>query len=218
MAQVKRALRFVRGHRTVATLIGVGFGNSFAFGAVLGLLVPYGVTELGLSQKDARSTLLYGATGIGVLVAGVVFVLLFRTDRVAWLTPTTLLLSSVVAAGLALVSGWVAAAVLLTVFSWSIATTINVGITYRQLAAPDDLRSSVNVLGRMIVVGWPALRRRLRRGRGRRGRRSPGLRGAAIVMAVSGTVAAVPALGPSDGSGPHGRLSESARAVCITVR
>ena len=73
MAQVERALRFVRGHRTVATLIGVGFGNSFAFGAVLGLLVPYGVTELGLAEKDARIGLLYGATGIGALVAGVVF-------------------------------------------------------------------------------------------------------------------------------------------------
>ena len=55
MAQVKRALRFVRGHRTVATLIGVGFGNSFAFGAVLGLLVPYGVTELGLSRRTPAS-------------------------------------------------------------------------------------------------------------------------------------------------------------------
>jgi hypothetical protein len=37
--------------------------------------------------------------------------------------------------------------------SWSTMTTIIVGITYRQLAAPDDLRSSVNVLGRMISWG-----------------------------------------------------------------
>jgi MFS family permease len=191
MAQVKRALGFVRAHRTVATLIGVGFGNSFAFGAVLGLLVPYGVTELGLSEKDARIGLLYGATGIGALVAGVVFARLFRTDRVRWLTPTTLLLSSVVAAGLAIASDWIAAALLLTVFSWSIATTINVGITYRQLAAPDDLRSSVNVLGRMIAWGgqpFGAACGALVAG-------AAGVplayAGAAVVMAVSGTVAAI---------------------------
>ena len=191
MAQVKRALRFVRGHRTVATLIGVGFGNSFAFGAVLGLLVPYGVTELGLSQKDARIGLLYGATGIGALVAGVVFARLFRTDRVAWLTPTTLLLSSVVAAGLAFASGWVAAAVLLTVFSWSIATTINVGITYRQLAAPDDLRSSVNVLGRMISLGGQPFRAACGAVVAGEAGIPVAYVGAAIVMAVKGTVAAV---------------------------
>ena len=191
MAQVKRALRFVRGHRTVATLIGVGFGNSFAFGAVLGLLVPYGVTELGLSQKDARIGLLYGATGIGALVAGVVFARLFRTDRARWLTPTTLLLSSVVAAGLAVASGWVVAALLLTVFSWSIATTINVGITYRQLAAPDDLRSSVNVLGRMIAWGGQPFGAAC--GAVVAGAAGVPLAyaGAAVVMAVSGTLAAV---------------------------
>ncbi|MEO7371000.1 MAG: MFS transporter, partial [Ilumatobacteraceae bacterium] len=38
-------------------------------------------------------------------------------------------------------------------FSWSIGTTVTTGITYRQLAAPDDLRSSVNVFGRMISWG-----------------------------------------------------------------
>ena len=152
-AQVGRALRFVRGQRTVATLIGVGFGNSFAFGAVLGLLVPYAVTELGLGDKDARIGLLYGATGVGALLAGMVFARLFRPERVRWLTPLTFLVSATVAAGLAVASLWVSAALLLVVFSWSISTTINVGITYRQLAAPDDLRSSVNVLGRMISWG-----------------------------------------------------------------
>ena len=137
----------------MATLIGVGFGNSFSFGAVLGLLVPYAVTELGLADRDARIGLLYGATGVGALVAGVVFGRLFRAERIRWLTPGSMLLSSTVAAALAVVSLWVPAAVLLVVFSWSISTTINAGITYRQLAAPDDLRSSVNVLGRMVSWG-----------------------------------------------------------------
>ena len=42
---------------------------------------------------------------------------------------------------------------LFAAFSLSMTTTITIGITYRQLAAPDDLRSSVNVMGRMISWG-----------------------------------------------------------------
>src|SRR3954471_1928955 len=46
-AQSSRAYRFVRNHRSVATLLGTGFGNSLGFGAILGLLVPYAVEQLG---------------------------------------------------------------------------------------------------------------------------------------------------------------------------
>ena len=54
---------------------------------------------------------------------------------------------------LAVNSQWVAALIAIGVFSLSITVTIMVGITYRQLAAPDDLRSSVNVIGRMTAWG-----------------------------------------------------------------
>jgi acyl-coenzyme A thioesterase PaaI-like protein len=47
----------------------------------------------------------------------------------------------------------VEALVAIALLSWSITITIMVGITYRQLAAPDDLRSSVNVIGRMTAWG-----------------------------------------------------------------
>ena len=40
---------------TVATLLVAGFGNSFAFGTVLGLLVPYAVEELGVTPTTAGS-------------------------------------------------------------------------------------------------------------------------------------------------------------------
>jgi hypothetical protein len=54
---------------------------------------------------------------------------------------------------LAINTRWIAALFAIVVFSWSITVTIMVGITYRQLAAPDDLRSSVNVIGRMTAWG-----------------------------------------------------------------
>ena len=148
-----RALRFIRGDRTVSTLLIVGFGNSFAFGTVLGLLVPYAVQELGIDSDDGRIGLLYGALGVGSLAAGLIFSRLFRPRRVRVLTPASLAISGVVVTVLALNSLWVAALILVGVFSWSITVTIMVGITYRQLAAPDDLRSSVNVIGRMTAWG-----------------------------------------------------------------
>jgi predicted MFS family arabinose efflux permease len=195
--QVARALRFVRSHRTVATLIGTGFGNSFSFGAVLGLLVPYAVTELGLADRDARIGLLYGATGVGALIAGAVFGRLFRAERIRWLTPGTMLLSSTVAATLAAVSLWVPAAVLLVVFSWSISTTINAGITYRQLAAPDDLRSSVNVLGRMVSWGGQPFGAAIGAVVAGAAGVPVAYAGAAVVMGLTGVLAALLLNGPA---------------------
>ncbi len=150
---VARAARFIRRERTVATLLIVGFGNSFAFGAVLGLLVPYAVEELGVPPDDGRIGLFYGAIGVGSLVAGLLFGRMFRPQRVRFLTPASVAVSGIVVALLAGNTMWVVALVAIAVVSWSITITIMVGITYRQLAAPDDLRSSVNVIGRMTAWG-----------------------------------------------------------------
>ena len=150
---VGRAIRFIRGERTVATLLIVGFGNSFAFGTVLGLLVPYAVEELRVGADDTRIGLFYGALGVGSLIAGLIFARLFRPSRVRVLTPASLAVSGAIVALLASNTRWVVALIAVAVFSWSITLTIMVGITYRQLAAPDDLRSSVNVIGRMTAWG-----------------------------------------------------------------
>jgi MFS family permease len=150
---VSRAMKFIRGDRTVATLLIAGFGNSFAFGTVLGLLVPYAVQELGMRSDDGRIGLLYGALGVGSLIAGLLFARLFRPARVRVLTPASLAVSGLVVFFLVINTLWIAALIAIAVFSWSITVTIMVGITYRQLAAPDNLRSSVNVIGRMTAWG-----------------------------------------------------------------
>ena len=68
------------------------------------------------------------------------------------LTPGTLLLAGGLIAILAASTRWIPRSSPL-LYSLAIGTAIVVGITYRQLAAPDDLRSSVNVIGRMIAWG-----------------------------------------------------------------
>ena len=151
--QVRRALSVVRRQRTMLALVLVGFGNSFAVGTILGLLVPYAVEQLDLAGADGRIGVLYGAGGVGSLLAGVLLSRLFRIERVKWLIPGLLACSSLLIDGLVASTSFVSALVLMTAFSWSIATTISVGITYRRLTAPDDLRSSVDFLGRMIAWG-----------------------------------------------------------------
>ncbi len=148
-----RALRFIRAERTVSTLLVAGFGNSFAFGAVLGLLVPYAIQELDLTSQDNRIGLLYAALGVGSLISGLLFARLFATTRIHWLTPLSLATSGAIAAALSLTNRATVAIALLLVFSTAITFTITIGITYRQLAASDDLRSTVNVIGRMIAWG-----------------------------------------------------------------
>jgi len=151
--QIGKAMRFVRGNRTVATLLLTGFGNSLGFGAVLGLLVPYGVEQLGLPEKDLRIGLLYTASGIGALIAGLLFSRVFAPVRVKRITPISTAITAGITVGLVFSTWWIPAIVLLVLFQWAVGTTITTGITYRQLAAPDDLRSSVNVFGRMISWG-----------------------------------------------------------------
>jgi len=130
-----------------------GSATRFAFGAVLGLTVPYAVEVLGFDRDDGRVGFLFAASGVGSLVSGLLFARVFRTGRVPLLTPLTLLVSGCFALLLARTTSWPAALVLFAAFSLSMTTTITIGITYRQLAAPDDLRSSVNVMGRMISWG-----------------------------------------------------------------
>jgi MFS family permease len=151
--QTRAALRFIRSQHTILVLTVVGFFNSLAFGIVLSLLVPYAAEQLGLPSDDGRIGLLYGSVGVGSLLAGVVFARIFRAQRVAWMTPTTIAVSAALAAALSVNDHWVAALVFAACFSWAITITIVVGITYRQLMAPDHLRSSVNVIARMVSWG-----------------------------------------------------------------
>jgi MFS family permease len=151
--QTRAALGFIRRNRTIAVLTVSGFANSLAFGIVLSLLVPYAVEELGIPDDDSRIGLLYGAIGVGSLLAGLVFARIFRDHRVRLLTPGSIAISAALAAALSVSGRWVTAMVLIAAFSWSITITIVVGITYRQIAAPDHLRSSVNVIARMVSWG-----------------------------------------------------------------
>lgn len=153
IAHSRSAIRFIRSDRTVTTLLLAGFGNSLAFGTVLGLLVPYAVEQLGISSDDKRIGVLFGALGVGSLIAGLSFSRVFAIGRIPKLTPGSLLAAGLIVAAMSVNSSWLIAIALVGSFSLSVTITIMVGITYRQMAAPDSIRSSVNVIGRMVAWG-----------------------------------------------------------------
>ena len=152
-AEIGEGLRFIRANRTILTLLIAGFGNSLAFGSVLGLLVVYAVRTLGFETGDVQIGLLFSAGAIGSLVSGLLFARVFRRERVPWLSPLTMVLAGLATAGLAVLSTFVGAAIVYFAISAFVAMTITVGITYRMLATPDGLRSRVNVVGRMVAWG-----------------------------------------------------------------
>src|SRR5699024_8476095 len=91
--------------------------------------------------------------GTGALLGGLVFSRVFAADRLRRISPTAMAITTAMTVGLVVTTWWVIAVAVLVVFQWSNSITTTTGITYRQLAAPDDLRSSVNVFGRMISWG-----------------------------------------------------------------
>ena len=120
--------------------IGVSFGNSFAFGAVLGLLVRAPSQSSVSPTRTVASGCCTAPPGRRAARRSPVRALVpHRAGALAHSRHA--LRVRALAAGLAIASLWWRGHPLVA-FSWSIATTINVGITSRQLAAPDDLRSA----------------------------------------------------------------------------
>ncbi len=152
-SEIRAGFAFVRRDRVISTLIAAGFGNSLAYGAVVGLLVVYAVRIIGLSESDVRVGLLFSAGAVGSLAAGLMLGTLYRAERIRWLTPMTMVVSGLVALVLAGLSSFVPAAATYLVLSALVTTTIIVGITYRMAATPAAMRSRVNVIGRMVAWG-----------------------------------------------------------------
>jgi len=151
--QVREGIRYIRNHRVIRVLITAGFGNSFAFGVITGLLVVYAVRELGIPDDSARIGVLFSAGALGSLIAGLVLGRIFRFEKAGKIAAVTILISSVLLGALAFVTVFTVALLVFGLYSMSQTVTTANGITYRQMATPDDLQSRVNVIGRMVAWG-----------------------------------------------------------------
>lgn len=143
----------MRRHRLIWPLTATGFGLGLTSGAVLGLLVVYGVRQLGLAEDDARLGWLFSASGVGALCAGLTLGPLARRVNQARITLVAIAVNLVVLIGLALTTALAAALLLLLGYGATSTLIIANGIALRQQLTPDWLQGRVNVTARMIAAG-----------------------------------------------------------------
>lgn len=153
LADITEGLRYVRRHPVIWPLTASGFGSGLTGGAVLGLVVVYGVRQLGLADDDARLGWLFTSLAIGGLVAGLTLPMLVRRvnqpriSLVGFATMVALLIGLSMASALSLG--------LILLAAWGVASTLVItnGIALRQQLTPDRLQGRVNVTARMIAYG-----------------------------------------------------------------
>lgn len=152
-ADIAEGLRYVRRHPVIWPLTATGLGSGLAGGAVTGLVVVYGVRQLGLADDDARLGWLFTALAIGGLTAGLALPALSRRVNPPRITLIALTTSIPLLAALALTSSLPLGLVLLV--AWGVASMLVIanGITLRQQLTPDRLQGRVNVTARMIAAG-----------------------------------------------------------------
>lgn len=150
---IAEGMRYVRRHPLIWPLTISGFGTSLTGGAVLGLLVIYGVRQLGLAEDDARLGWLYSAGAAGALLTAIALPRLARRLGPPRVTLLAVAANLVFLLGLALSPTLPIA--LIVMFAWQGTYSLVVinGITLRQQLTPDRLQGRVNVTARMIAWG-----------------------------------------------------------------
>lgn len=150
---IAEGLRYVRHHPVIGPLTAMGFGHSLTGGAVIGLLVVYGVRRLGLDADDARIGWLYSAGAVGALAAAVALPWLVRAVGQPRLDLLVRSANTVLLVGVVLAADLPVALVALTLWWGTYQLAITSAITLRQQLTPDRLQGRVNVTGRMIAWG-----------------------------------------------------------------
>jgi MFS family permease len=149
---VLTGVRWLWAHHTLRALTIFGTATTFAFGGVLGQLVPFADQVVGIRQGDARLGAVFAAFSLGGLIGSF-------THR--WLTPFSpvriSLVSLSVASVLLLLLPWphdwrVMLVLILLIGVVQLVSVINV-ITYRQEETPEDMQGRVNTTARMLSWG-----------------------------------------------------------------
>lgn len=154
---IREGLRYLWHQRLVRTLTLLAFGLSLTGGAVVGLLVVYGVRALGLGRHDSRLGLLYTAGAAGGLVATLLLPRVARRWRRERVTLVALTANAPVLAGVALAPVFPVGLALLLLWELTYTMITVNSITIRQLVTPDRLQGRVNATGRLLGwgLGWP---------------------------------------------------------------
>jgi MFS family permease len=153
LRDIREGLDFLWRQPLVRTMVLTGFGNTVTGGAVMGLLVVYGVRALELGEGGAGIGLLYSAGAAGSLLATLALPWLVRHVPVGRITLWGLVANPLLVVALALAPGLtVALPFYLLWFGCHMLVIVN-GISLRQMVTPDHLQARVNTAGRMVAWG-----------------------------------------------------------------
>jgi MFS family permease len=145
-------VRWLWAHPTLRPLTILGTATTFAFGGVMGQLVPFADQVIGVRQGDARLGAVFAAFSLGGLVGTL-------THR--WLKPFAPVRVSLVSLSFAslflLLLPWphdwrVSLVLVFCIGVVNLVSVINV-ITYRQEETPEDMQGRVNTTARMLSWG-----------------------------------------------------------------
>jgi MFS family permease len=151
--RIAEGVSFLWRHPVIRSLTILGFGNSVALGAVLGLLVVYANRQLGLPRTSALIGILYASGAVGALAASLAVPRIMRRFSVLSIRLAGLAAQLILLIAFALTTSLLAAMALYACLSAASQAIILSGIIYRQQATPDHLQARVNVVGRMIAWG-----------------------------------------------------------------
>lgn len=153
ISDIREGLAFIRRNPLIWPLTIAGFGLNLTGGAVVSLLVVFGVRHLGLGPTDPLLGALYAAGEVGSFAAAITLPWLARRYGAPRASIGALALNTVSLFCLAAAPGLISGFVSLFVW-WATWTLTNVnGITIRQQLTPDDLQSRVNTSARTIAYG-----------------------------------------------------------------
>jgi MFS family permease len=155
-ADIAEGVRFLMRHPGVRTMTMIGTLQSFAGGGFVGLMVVWCDRILHIGTSGVRFGIVWGAWGIGGLVAAVGLPLLLKRLAPAAITLYAVPVSAVLGIVTALVPRWELAAIALLLWGSAYILVIVNSISYRQQVTPEQLLGRVNTVGRMLSwgVGW----------------------------------------------------------------
>ncbi|HEU4948987.1 MAG TPA: MFS transporter [Kribbella sp.] len=155
-ADIAEGVRFLVRHPGVRTMTMVGSLQSFAGGGFVALMVVWCDRILHVGTSGARFGIVFGAWGIGGLVAAMGLPRLLKRLPPAAVTLYALPMSAVLGIVTALAPNWPSAALCLLVWGSAYMLVIVNSISYRQQVTPEQLLGRVNTAGRMLSwgVGW----------------------------------------------------------------
>lgn len=156
LRDIVEGLRFVWRNQLIRPLTAAGFGINFTAGAIVSLIVVYGVRQLGLGVTDPLLGVLYAAGSVGSLLATTTLPWLAKRMSPPRMTVGVLALNVAAVFTLVAAQSFVVGVICLVAW-WATWTFVNLnGITLRQQLTPDALQGRVNTSARAIAyAGQP---------------------------------------------------------------